>query len=123
MSTPFSTELPDRFIQITDDTAAKRFIFALGIFGDIAKDVTLERSHAALDHDETAWVAFFDHSTHWILAGRVHNTPTERGFIVFGWPRNKWPREVVGDFLAKMPLGDSPSVRTSTFGDTETPQS
>ena len=123
MSNPLSTELPDRFVQIADDEEAKRFIFALGIWDDLAKDVTFEHSDGRLDHDETAVVAFFDHPTHWILAGRVHNSPTERGFIVLGWPRNKWPRTVVSDFLSKIPLGDSPSFRISKFGDQETPQS
>jgi hypothetical protein len=120
MNDPLSIELPDRLVKIDDDAEAKRFAFALGIWSELSKDITLE-GDAAIAHDETAWIAFFDHPTHWILAGRVHNTETEIGFIIFGWPHNRWPRMVVQDFLAKMPLGDSPTVRIEMFGDSKRP--
>jgi len=118
---PFSTELPDRVVQIADDAEAKRFIFALGVWDRLVKDATLERSDSTLDHDETAWVGLFTHPTHWILCGRVHNDEMNRGYVVFGWPRNKWPETVIDDFLAKMPMGDSPIIRTKYAGDIEPP--
>jgi len=121
---PFSTELPDCFVQITDDTQAKAFLVALGIFDRLSKDITLSQADARTN-DDTIIEAFYDHPTHWICAGRFYGLHDEKenGFVVIGWPRNKFQKDVVVDFISTIPLGDKVTVDTEDFGDVKPPLS
>jgi hypothetical protein len=117
MNKPFSTELPDRCIKISDDIEAKAFLAALGILNDLPTKGTLTNSGRA--EIDTIAVGHYDHPTHWILAFRFHGNEEEKenGFAVFGWPKNKWPRSVIKDAIDRQSLGPPDDVKVSRFGD------
>lgn len=118
------TELPDGIVQITDDAQAKTFLLALGILDKLAKDITLSQTDAG-SNDNTILEAFYDHPTHWIFAGRFYGNhdDKENGFVVMAWPRNKFPKSVVSDFISMIPLGDNVSYDVENFGEEKPPLS
>jgi len=117
MRKPFSTELPDRFVEISDDIEAKAFLAALGILGELPTKSALANSGAA--EIDTIAVAHYDHPTHWILAFRFHGNERQEdnGFAVFGWPKNRCPRSVIEDAIERQGLGDPDAFKISELGD------
>jgi hypothetical protein len=121
---PFSTELPDKFVQIADDSKAKEFLFALGILSDLSKDITLEKPSGG-ENDNTIIVGFYGHPTHWILAFRTYGNHDEKenGFSVSAWPKRKFPESILEEKKSKFNLGDNVTRRIENVGEEKPPAS
>ncbi len=96
--------MSDDIIHITDDEAAREFLQR----NDLLR--TLEQE-CAFTHGVTACCKL-DHVTHWILAVRYdgHTNPADNGYIVFGWPKARFPKSVIDDQLRELNIS-APSWR------------
>ena len=94
-----------------------------GILDDLTREVSLSDGGVA-PNQKSLFVCFYDHPTHWILAGRFHENDDdkENGFVVTAWPRNKWPRSTPAEILAQIELVDA-TYRVEKFGDVKPPLS
>jgi hypothetical protein len=114
----FNTKLPDEFVQMRDDAEAKAFICALGILSDFEQDVCLTQPDSGHD-DNTMFVGYYGHPTHWILAARTlgNDDEKENGFVVTAWPKNKYPESIIETVIASFDLGKDVRRKIENEGD------
>ena len=112
-----STDLPDEVVCIQDDIEAQAFLLGIGILDKLPSAATLAKSGSEEAH--TIFVSHYTHHTHWILACRFHGMedPKENGFLVWGWPKNRWPRSTMKDFIESQKLGEPMSQKTFRKGE------
>jgi len=111
-------KLPDDRFTITDDAEAQAFLATIGILDKLLKQGSLTDLGAGKVN--TVAVCHYSHETHWILACRFHGLEDEKenGFMVLGWPKNKFPRSVLEDAIKAQNLGE-PESRKDFNGPTE----
>jgi len=120
MNPPLSSKLEDKVIRITDDTRAQAFLLAECILDKLPSKNALADNRAI--EINTIFCKHFAHATHWILACRIHGNLDEKenGFLIFGWPKNKWPKSVIDDAIRKQNLGVPDDVKVFTENDDKT---
>ena len=118
MNKPISTDLPDECVRIADDLEAQAFLLALGILDQLPSASTL--AYTGDEGVNTIFACHFTHATHWILACRFHGMADERenGFVVWAWPKSKWPRTTIEDAINRQNLGSPLKQTVFRIGDT-----
>jgi hypothetical protein len=95
-------ELPDQTVIITDDAMCQTFLVAEGLLTKLSRELPEAADlPAAGDEAQTVICKHHTHATHWILAMALYDNknPGGNGFIIIGWPKKKWPAEVMDDYL------------------------
>lgn len=112
-----SADLPDDVVCIRDDLEAQAFLLALGILDKLQNARAL--ADPGCEEANTIFAAHFLHPTHWILACRFHGMedPAENGFLIWAWPKNRWPRSTIKDFIDNQQLGSPIGQKTFRKGD------
>jgi hypothetical protein len=117
MSNSFDPELPNQIVCIRDDLVAQTFLLALGVLDKLPNESTLANSISK--QVNTIFVAHYTHATHWILACRFHGMDDEKenGFVVWAWPKDKYPKTVVKDAIDRQNYGTPITRNDFRIGD------
>ena len=91
------TSLPDELLYITGDAIVKEFALALGVLCHLPDGSTADQAKAL-------FVVIYDHSSHWVLIHRCCGHG-DTGFTLTAWPKSRFPKRVVADFIQDFGLG------------------
>ena len=90
---PALPNLPDDFVNITDDDNARNFLIECALLERLESAGALTKGLSA--------VCGFNHASHWILAVKYSGfpNPDDNGFQVRAWPKSQFPRSVIREQL------------------------